>query len=136
PRGAERQPSEHGGLRVQSGNTRIRGGGRSRLHHHRRLARNRAILRARTRDSRSRERSGGSRTAGAVDAGKGARDRCCRQGPRPRRPHLCAARRAAATGVGGYRKVSAVTPPPSEKLRIVILGLSITSSWGNGHATT
>jgi spore maturation protein CgeB len=32
--------------------------------------------------------------------------------------------------------VSAVSPPPSEKLRIVILGLSITSSWGNGHATT
>ncbi|HRW03752.1 MAG TPA: glycosyltransferase [Caldilineaceae bacterium] len=28
-------------------------------------------------------------------------------------------------------------PPPAErKLRIVILGLSITSSWGNGHATT
>ena len=32
--------------------------------------------------------------------------------------------------------MSAVTPPPTEKLRIVILGLSITSSWGNGHATT
>src|SRR3954468_16498364 len=27
-------------------------------------------------------------------------------------------------------------PPASEKLRIVFLGLSITSSWGNGHATT
>ncbi|HJU15593.1 MAG TPA: glycosyltransferase [Stellaceae bacterium] len=27
-------------------------------------------------------------------------------------------------------------PPPAQKLRIVILGLSITSSWGNGHATT
>jgi spore maturation protein CgeB len=26
--------------------------------------------------------------------------------------------------------------PPADKLRIVILGLSITSSWGNGHATT
>jgi spore maturation protein CgeB len=29
-----------------------------------------------------------------------------------------------------------VIPPPANKLRIVILGLSITSSWGNGHATT
>jgi spore maturation protein CgeB len=27
-------------------------------------------------------------------------------------------------------------PPPMRRLRIVILGLSITSSWGNGHATT
>ena len=27
-------------------------------------------------------------------------------------------------------------PAPTAKLRIVILGLSITSSWGNGHATT
>src|SRR5437764_8720120 len=32
--------------------------------------------------------------------------------------------------------MSTVIPPPPEKLRIVILGLSITSSWGNGHATT
>lgn len=27
-------------------------------------------------------------------------------------------------------------PPPPRKLKITILGLSITSSWGNGHATT
>jgi spore maturation protein CgeB len=27
-------------------------------------------------------------------------------------------------------------PPPIRRLRIIILGLSITSSWGNGHATT
>ena len=31
--------------------------------------------------------------------------------------------------------IGALTPPP-RRLRIVILGLSITSSWGNGHATT
>jgi spore maturation protein CgeB len=30
----------------------------------------------------------------------------------------------------------AALPPPMRRLRIVILGLSITSSWGNGHATT
>ncbi len=32
--------------------------------------------------------------------------------------------------------ISAALPPPVRRLRIVILGLSITSSWGNGHATT
>jgi spore maturation protein CgeB len=32
--------------------------------------------------------------------------------------------------------VISVLPPPARPLRIVILGLSITSSWGNGHATT
>lgn len=32
--------------------------------------------------------------------------------------------------------ISAALPPPARRLRIVILGLSITSSWGNGHATT
>jgi spore maturation protein CgeB len=30
----------------------------------------------------------------------------------------------------------ALLPRPARRLRIVILGLSITSSWGNGHATT
>jgi spore maturation protein CgeB len=32
--------------------------------------------------------------------------------------------------------ISIALPPPVRRLRIVILGLSITSSWGNGHATT
>jgi spore maturation protein CgeB len=32
--------------------------------------------------------------------------------------------------------MSRIAPPASTRLRIVILGLSITSSWGNGHATT
>jgi spore maturation protein CgeB len=32
--------------------------------------------------------------------------------------------------------MSAALAPPVRRLRIVILGLSITSSWGNGHATT
>jgi spore maturation protein CgeB len=32
--------------------------------------------------------------------------------------------------------ISTVLPQPARRLRIVILGLSITSSWGNGHATT
>lgn len=32
--------------------------------------------------------------------------------------------------------IPAALPPPMRRLRVVILGLSITSSWGNGHATT
>jgi spore maturation protein CgeB len=32
--------------------------------------------------------------------------------------------------------ISADLPPPTRRLRVVILGLSITSSWGNGHAST
>jgi spore maturation protein CgeB len=32
--------------------------------------------------------------------------------------------------------ITAALPPPTRRLRVVILGLSITSSWGNGHATT
>src|SRR5947209_18442080 len=32
--------------------------------------------------------------------------------------------------------VPPVTTPQRQRLRIVILGLTITSSWGNGHATT
>ena len=31
---------------------------------------------------------------------------------------------------------SLTTPTTSTGLRVVVLGLSITSSWGNGHATT
>jgi spore maturation protein CgeB len=31
---------------------------------------------------------------------------------------------------------SVLLPRPARRLRVVILGLSITSSWGNGHATT
>ncbi len=32
--------------------------------------------------------------------------------------------------------ICAALPPATRRLRIVILGLTITSSWGNGHATT
>src|SRR3954447_15268395 len=32
--------------------------------------------------------------------------------------------------------ISTPTRPGSDRMRIVIIGLSITSSWGNGHATT
>jgi spore maturation protein CgeB len=38
--------------------------------------------------------------------------------------------------VSNNGKLNDAEPPPSRSLKIVILGLSITSSWGNGHATT
>src|SRR5437588_225501 len=41
---------------------------------------------------------------------------------------------ATARRPGRSRRPAA--PPARRPLRIVILGLSITSSWGNGHATT
>src|SRR4051794_38703723 len=46
------------------------------------------------------------------------------------RPPRRSPKAAGANGDG------AVTPPPSNPLDIVIIGLTITSSWGNGHATT
>ena len=53
---------------------------------------------------------------------------------RARRAHLRASRRAGRSRSGGQdgRRERAMTPP----FDIVILGLSVTSSWGNGHATT
>src|SRR5205085_8877674 len=50
---------------------------------------------------------------------------------RARLTHLCASRRAglgAAAGADGAGM--------SDRQRIVFLGLTITSTWGNGHATT
>ena len=40
-RGAERQPRQHGVLRLHPGDARVRGGRRRRLHHHRRVGRHR-----------------------------------------------------------------------------------------------
>src|SRR5688572_14639583 len=43
---------------------------------------------------------------------------------------------AANPGAGRAAGRDASSSPAADTLRIVILGLSITSSWGNGHATT
>src|SRR4051812_7834769 len=61
------------------------------------------------------------------------------------RSHLCSARSAGRTRVPampgapqarGPRSFSGRIPPRGERMKIVIYGLTITSSWGNGHATT
>src|SRR5207302_3388659 len=72
------------------------------------------------------------------DPGRGAPDRRGGTTAGARRAHLCTARRAARTHPGGkaMRDDPLLIAAPMRRLRIVILGLSITSSWGNGHATT
>src|SRR5690606_10662229 len=73
-----------------------------------------------------------------ADPAKGSRDRPCRAHPRAARAHLRPAGRrgapyldgsAAHVAAGGGRVVT-------ETLKIVVLGLSLSSTWGNGHATT
>src|SRR5262249_60719871 len=75
--------------------------------------------------------------ARAPDTAGGAAHRRGGAPPRARRAHLhpaCPARRRRARSEVA---VSATALPEAPRpLRIVILGLSITSSWGNGHATT
>jgi spore maturation protein CgeB len=87
-RGAQRQPREHGPLRLLAGHARVRGRRRGRVPHHRRVGGGR--------------RSSSSRTARSSSRASGAE----------------------------VRRMS------SRSLSFVFLGLSITSSWGNGHATT
>src|SRR5947207_9104606 len=75
--------------------------------------------------------------AGEAHAAACAADRRGCSSPGSCRAYLRAARRPTGIGVGGRIGMSsAALPPPMRRLRIVILGLSITSSWGNGHATT
>src|SRR3712207_3007087 len=63
-----------------------------------------------------------------ADTGTRARDRTSGFAPGSCATYVCATRRGAGAGPG--RLMS------TQPLDIVILGLSITSSWGNGHATT
>ena len=84
----------------------------------------------------------------AVLGARGTRDRAGGAPPRARRAHLRPPRgpargRAGGPGAPGRRatgggRVSAIATAGHEpsRLRVVILGLTITSSWGNGHATT
>src|SRR5204863_8335086 len=77
-------------------------------------------------------------------------DRCRRAPPHPGRTHLRPPRRPSRSAArcppfarwepGLMSRASAERgdsgPESRPQLRIVILGLSVTSSWGNGHATT
>ena len=96
---------------------------------------NRPVLRAGARDPGRRKRPRRGRTSRPAPEAR-APHRARRRSAGVGGTHLCAAGRATAARAGRDRPVNAVIAPAPEKLRIVILGLSITSSWGNGHATT
>src|SRR5437588_5595141 len=137
PRRLECQPGQHGLKRLQRGAACFRGRRRRRLPDHRCVGRDRSVLRARKRDPRRRERPRRCRVSRAAQPGRGTTDRRCGAPPRARRAHLYAARSPRRGCARREAAVSAtVLPAAPRPLRIVILGLSITSSWGNGHATT
>src|SRR4051794_227231 len=121
---AERLTREHGGERVLSPHSDLRGGGRVRLRDHRRVGGRRDVPHARGRGTGRARRSGGR--GGPRAARRAARPAHRRRCPRahPRGAHLCASRCAGRGDPGGCAR-----------MRVVILGLSVTSSWGNGHAT-
>ena len=143
--GAQRQPRQHGALRLLAGDARVRGGRRRRLPDHRRVGGHRAVPRAGPRGAGGARRRRGGRArrsdstpprrarigAGRAAAGAGASTptRTARRSSRRcSRTRACARRTAAASELADAGRDGG--------MRIVILGLSITSSWGNGHATT
>jgi hypothetical protein len=134
-RGAQHQPRQHGALRLLAGDARVRGGRRAAC-----LITDawegielflepaaRCSWRATAPRWPSTSRRSTPRAARAI--GEAARRRVLAEHTYAHRAAqleaLLAGRRAPR---GGGRDVSAP--------RIVVLGLSITSSWGNGHATT
>ena len=84
-------------------------------------------------------RRGGGAAGGALARAR-ARDRPGGAAAGARRAHLSPSRRAGGGDPGRAgdrrRRWGVERPPASGRLDLVILGLSITSSWGNGHATT
>ena len=132
-RGPQYFARKHGALRILARHARFRGGGRRRLPHHRRLGRDRAVPRARPR--------GAGRARMAIEVADLLRSltpgRARQLGEAGRRrvlaEHTYAHRAAQVEAVIDGKRRSGGGQPMSD---IVILGLSITSSWGNGHATT
>ena len=124
-----RDSMAHG--RLLAGDPRVRGRRCRCLHDHRCLGRDRAVP-CPQRGSTGRSRWPGRRRASCrADPGAGAGDWRCGAAPGAGRAYLCPARgksrshlpRASPAGAGGGMK-------------LVVLGLSLGSSWGNGHATT
>ena len=107
-----------------------------------------AVPRARSRGARGDGRRGSCGVRARGVGARGTGDRAGGAPPRARRAHLRPPRgpargRAGGPGAPGRRatgggRVSAIATAGHEpsRLRVVILGLTITSSWGNGHATT
>ncbi len=136
-RRAECRARQHGRGGLFARDPRVRGGRGGFLPDHRRLARDRAVSGAGRGDPGRAGRAGCGGPSRGADARAGAGHRRAGAGAHPGRAHLRAARaaggRLAARGAGAEaRERHRVSGP----LRIVVLGLSLSSSWGNGHATT
>ena len=130
-RGAQRQPRRAWPRNGWSPATRVfEAAGAGACLDHRRLGGHRAFLEPGARCSSPTTATRSPRTSRRSTPARRARDR---RRPRARRvlaehtyAHRARAGRARSLGAAAVR---------GELLRIVILGLSITSSWGNGHAT-
>src|SRR5262249_16887464 len=98
---------------------------------HRRLGGDRSVPRAGSRDPRGAERRGGRPAPRRSVSRSRPIHRRGRAAARARAPHL---RSARPRGRGGAPRSRG--GPRVKSRSYVFLGLSITSSWGNGHATT
>ena len=143
--GHEHQPRLHGGLRLLAAHARLRSRRRRHLPALRRLARHRRLLRARHRDPRRPQRPKTSSPhcthttmplaarIGAAFHARGLRDHTYAQRAAqaelrlPRVPARAQSPPAPRSWKSGSRQ---------SRMKIVIFGLTITSAWGNGHATT
>ena len=122
------------------GHPRLRGSGSRGLLDHGRVGGDRALPRARQGDPRRARRSGGGADPPGAIPRPRPRHRRGRAQPGARLAHL----RCAGTSSGGASPRRR-PPPPACRTRgesvtgaldVVVLGLSLSSSWGNGHATT
>src|SRR6266540_3650176 len=96
------------------------------MSHHRPVGRHRNVSRTRPRSAGGAQWGPGGRVRPLVNAGAGASHRRRGQKACARRTYLRSSGAGVAfTADGGCQAV-----------KIIFLGLSVTSSWGNGHATT
>jgi spore maturation protein CgeB len=94
--------------------------------------RHRAVLETRRGGAGGARRTGRGRPRGLRDPRGGPPHRAGGARARPRSPHLRPPRRRGRRALCGPRPGAPVSRP----LDLVVLGLSVTSAWGNGHATT
>ncbi len=130
-RGAQRRARQHGERRLFAGDARVRGGGRGGVPDHRRVGGDRAVPHPRHARCSSRATGRTSPSTSPPDAGAGDGDRPGGAGARAGRAHLCAARARRSTPCSARGRRAG-----GGGMRLVVLGLSLSSSWGNGHATT
>src|SRR5207253_131793 len=129
---AQRRPRFDGAYRLLPRHPRVRGRRRRRLPDHRRLGGDRDVPHPGRGGSGRPRRPGRGRPCRRPHPGTRPGDRRRSPPTRPRRAHLRPPRRP------GRRDLAGDPPAGTERrlMRLVVLGLSLSSSWGNGHATT